>query len=300
MNYKYDLQTSQIVNGELIFDNQEKGFFTALNDGFFFLKISEGIDLTSADLFANNFYKDKEGVQTLDQFKGFKQYTSDKLAEHEGYYCREVDQTEQFFLEKRFWNDVYPEKLVDLAEKLKDLSIIILNNILLKLDIPKELWDKATGGCSHNIGMYHLTFNHFRPKKEARGLNIHKDSGWITILRSLEPGLEAYINEEWIPITPRSGYFIINFGCAFEILTKNMLQPVNAITHRVMKQLQSPFRKEDRFSYALFADSSLNEEICEGLYEYKPKKGLVLKMNFKTFLDNILKATYKDDTVGLY
>jgi hypothetical protein len=299
MKTQYKLQTSEIVNDKLLFDNHERGFLTALNDGFFFLKMPEELDLSGGDLFATNFYKNKEGAQIfLDQFRGFKQYTPDKLDKHEGYYCREVDQTEQFFLERRFWHKIYPLSLIDLAEKLKTLSIIILHNILSELGIPKEIWGQATGGCSDNTGMYHLTFNHFRPEKEARGLNIHKDSGWVTILRSIEPGLEAYINDQWLPITPKPGYFIVNFGCAFEILTKNMPQPVNAITHRVVQQ--TSFKQQDRFSYALFADSSLNEELCKGLYEYDIKNGLVLKINFNTFLDNILKATYQEDTVGLY
>lgn len=298
---QYNLQISQIIDDKLIFDNQEKGFFTALHDGFFFLKIPDGIDLSSGDLFATNFYKDKHNAHPLNDFRGFKQYTPDKLAQHEGYYCRKVDQTEQFFLEKRFWDDIYPRTLVNLANQLKDLSIIILNNILLKLNIPQKIWYKATGGCSNNKGMYHLTFNNFRPEKEVRGLNIHKDSGWITILRSLEPGLEAYINEEWIPITPKQGYFIINFGCAFEILTKSMPQPVNAITHKVTQQFKSSDRADNRFSYALFADSALNKEVCKGLYEYDFKtQKLVFKMDLKTFLDNILKATYHENTVGLY
>ena len=295
---EYNLQTSQIIDGKLSFDNEQNGFYQALKDGFFFLKMPNIIDITAGDTFASNFYKDKNG-QNLDDYRGFKIYTPDKLAEHEGYYCRDVDQTEQFFLEKRFWNDIYPVELVNLAEQLKDLSILILKDILSELNIPPDLWEKATGGCINKNGMYHLTFNHFRTEKQARGLNIHKDSGWITILRSLEPGLEAYINNQWIPITPKPGYFIINFGCAFEILTKNMQQTVNAITHRVVQQIKSS-NKKDRFSYALFADSSLNEEVSKGLYEYNYKKGLVLKMNFKTFLNDILKATYQKDTVGLY
>lgn len=295
---QYNLQTSRIREGRLSFDNGRQGFYQSLKDGFFFLEMPKEIDLTPGDNFASNFYKDKNG-NNLDDYRGFKIYTPDKLAKHEGYYCREVDQTEQFFLEKRFWNDIYPLSLITLAKRLKDLSILILRDILYELDIPNDLWEKATGGCINNNGMYHLTFNHFRPEKEARGLNIHKDSGWITVLRSLEPGLEAYINNRWIPITPKPGYFIINFGCAFEILTKNIKYTVNAITHKVVRQTKSS-NKKDRFSYALFADSSLDEEVSEGLYEYSYEKGLVLKMNFKTFLDNILKDTYQEDTVGLY
>jgi len=300
MEKPHELQTSQIINNKLVFEKGKIGFNKALSDGFFFLKMPIDINLESGDLFATNFYKDKIANTNADKYRGFKIYTPDKLAEHEGYYSREADQTEQFFLEQRFWDKIYPKELVELAKNLKKLSILILNEILTHLEIPENMWAKATGGCSNDDGMYHLTFNHFRPEKKIRGLNTHKDSGWITILRSLEPGLEAFINEKWTAIIPKPDCFIINFGCAFEILTQSTEQPVAAVIHRVVQQSKVNLRKEDRFSYALFADNSLDPIKCKGLYEYNKTKGLQLKMDFKTFLDNILKATYQEDTVGLY
>jgi len=295
----YTLQTSKFIDDKLCFENGKEGFLTAISDGFFFLEQPKNIDLSPGDIFASNFYKDRGDDTRYDDYRGFKNFTSDKLAKNEGYYCRNQDQTEQFFLEKRFWDKVYPRNLVKLAKGLEQLSIDILHNILLNLKIPKNLWNKATGGCTHQEGMYHLTFNHFRPEQDSRGLNTHKDSGWVTILRSEEPGLEAYINNKWRPINPKRGYFIINFGCAFEILTTHLPNQVNAITHRVTQQFKQSEYQNDRFSYALFADSSLKKEVCMGLYEYKNDK-LKLKMNFDEFLDQILENTYKKDTVGLY
>lgn len=298
MNPSYRLQNSEIVQGKLLFENGELGLKKALKDGFFFLKIPEGFTLESGDLFAKNFYKDKLGHSPIDTFRGYKVYREDTLDKHEGYYCRDVDQTEQFFLEQRFWQQIYPADLVLLAQKLKSLSIFILKDILIALSIPKEFWDQGTGECTSGQGMYHLTFNHFRPEKKARGLNTHKDSGWITVLRSLDPGLEVFINKKWVSVTPKPGYFIINFGCAFEIFTQKTTLPVSAVIHRVIQQNNN--RNGDRFSYALFADSSINPKKCEGLYEYTQEKGLTYKMNFKEFLDNILHATYQEHTVGLY
>ena len=76
----------------------------------------------------------------------------------------------------------------------------------------------ATGHALSGRGTYHLTFNHFRPEIDARGLNVHKDSGWVTVLRSLDPGLEVQRDGRWEPIDPEPGWFIVNFGCAMEIL----------------------------------------------------------------------------------
>ncbi|WP_088134232.1 2OG-Fe(II) oxygenase family protein [Vibrio gazogenes] len=133
----------------------------------------------------------------------------------------------------------------------------------------------------------------------ARGLNVHKDSGWLTILRSIEPGLEVLRNGKWQPINPKFGKFIVNFGCAIEILMRESKTPVSAVAHRVKEQFEHR-RQADRFSYALFIDSSLDETVCPGLYKYIPNKGLIFEVEFRTFLNEILKNTYDANTQGLY
>ena len=291
----YKMEKSRLKNGRIVFENQN-GLANAIKNGFFLLKIPENIDLRFGDLFAQNFYKEKNG-EGLDLYKGYSKYVEKNLAKNEGYYLREKDQTEQFFLEQRFWAEIFPFQLALLARQLKNISIQVLHAILSELDIPENIWLKATGGCTHNQGMYHLTFNHFRPEVKCRGLNVHKDSGWVTILRSIEPGLEAFIGDEWAAINPESGYFIVNFGCAIEILTENTDKPVSAIIHRVNQQTPKPV---DRYSYAMFADSSLDPAKFGGLYQLQKDKSIKHKMDFDTFLDKILKATYEENSVGLY
>lgn len=72
------------------------------------------------------------------------------------------------------------------------------------------------------------------------------------------------------------------------------------VAHRVTEQRDQRRSTPDRFSYALFADSSLDAEIYKGLYRYHPARGLTLEADFKQFLDNILKNTYELDSEGLY
>jgi hypothetical protein len=74
---------------------------------------------------------------------------------------------------------------------------------------------------------------------------------------------------------------------------------VSAVAHRVVRQPRTA-AKEDRFSYALFVDSSLDEDVCPGLFRYEPGHGLVLEASFGHFLDTILRNTYQADTTGLY
>lgn len=291
-----DWQLARLRDGALVFET-EPGLSQALRDGFFFVAQPAGLDLAPGDRFARSFYLPAAGG---DPYRGFAQWTPERLAQHEGYYRREVDQTEQFFLERRFWQEVYPRELAAQAAVMQELALEILAAVLTELDLPRPLWERATGGCLGGSGTYHLTFNHFRPEVRARGLNIHKDSGWVTVLRSIEPGLEVDRAGAWVPIVPRPGTFIVNFGCAMEVLTRHTRTPVAAVAHRVVEQTNEGAAKPDRFSYALFADSSLDEAAYPGLFRYEPGQGLVLEMSFRTFLDEILKNTYQEHTAGLY
>ncbi len=192
----YEWAAARLDDRELIFDTAD-GFDRAVADGFFFLKKPDGFDLTAGDRFAANFYLDRSGGDD-DEYRGFRAWDVAQLAEREGYYCREADQVEQFFLEARFWNEVFPAALSHQARKMRDFSVAIIRAILERLDLPHEILEKATGGILSGRGTYHLTFNHFRPHIRARGLNIHKDSGWITMLRSLERGLEVRRGRQWV------------------------------------------------------------------------------------------------------
>jgi isopenicillin N synthase-like dioxygenase len=294
----HDWQIARLRDGALVFE-APAGLSRAIEDGFFFVEQPAGLDLSPGDRFAQSFYLPKDG-NAPDPYSGFTHWTAEQLAQHEGYYRREVDQTEQFFLERRFWSAIYPAALAAQAEAMQTFAVAILVGVLRELDIPRALWDEATGRCLSGHGTYHLTFNHFRPDVRARGLNIHKDSGWVTVLRSIEPGLEVHRRGGWVPIVPMHGYFIVNFGCAIEVLMARSRTPVAAVAHRVIEQPDTDGQKPDRFSYALFVDSSLDEDLCPGLFCFEPGRGLQLAMSFRAFLDEIVKNTYQEHTSGLY
>lgn len=295
----HEWQTARLHVDRLEFIS-EPGISQALEDGFFFVEQPAAMDLTAGDRFARSFYLPAPDGAPSDPYRGFAHWTPDRLATHEGYYQRDEDQTEQFFLERRFWDSVYPPQLVEQAAAMRDFALAILRGVLAELDLPTELWDEGTGRCLSGRGTYHLTFNHFRPAVRARGLNTHKDSGWVTVLRSREPGLEVARRDRWLPIVPRPGFFIVNFGCAMEILMRESRTPVAAVAHRVIEQPDTRGRKPDRFSYALFVDSSLDPAVCPGLFTYRTGRNLEFAMRFDTFLDEILKNTYQKDTLGLY
>lgn len=291
-------QLAELRDGALVF-TAEDGLRRALEDGFFYVRQPEGMDLSAGDRFARAFYL-PAGSDEKDPYRGHRRWTADRLGPHQGYFCRDADQTEQFFLESAWWERVYPPALVRQAKAMRDFALDIQRAVLGQLDLPRDLWDEATGHSLTPQGTHTLTFNHFRPEVAARGLNIHKDSGWVTVLRSTEPGLEVDRGGDWYPIDPVPGAFIVNFGCAMEILTRSTTRPVAAVAHRVVRQTCHDRTKPDRFSYALFVDSSLDSDVCPGLFTYEPGQGLHLETGFGTFLSEILDNTYREDSTGLY
>ncbi|MBP6122792.1 MULTISPECIES: 2OG-Fe(II) oxygenase family protein [Providencia] len=281
--------TGKLIKNDIIFDSPD-GIKKAFQDGFFFIEKPHSLSLEAGDIFASEFYHSKMHKPN-DEYRGFKTWTSEKLGKRQGYFIRSNDQVEQFFLEKAHWENVYPPQLIVQANQMQQFGIQIVNTIFSYLNIPSELWDKASGYSLSGKGSYHLTFNHYRPTIKARGLNTHKDSGWVTVLRSFEPGLEVLINQEWLPVIPKQNHFIVNFGCAMEILTKHAEYPVSAVVHRVSEQNEN--RIKDRFSYALFVDSSLNKQVSDGLYRYSRQQGLQLETDFEEFLNHIDHSTYE-------
>ncbi|MET9645033.1 hypothetical protein [Streptomyces syringium] len=65
------------------------------------------------------------------------------------------------------------------------------------------------------------------------------------------------------------------------------------MAHRVVRRPPSGRAKPDRFSYALFVDSSLDESVRPGLFAYEPGSSLHLESGFGTFLNDILDNTYR-------
>lgn len=296
-----DWQRAYLTESTGLVFEEDGGLDQALSDGFFFLRPPTEVRLWPGDRFAHEFYRAQYGTESpIDQFRGFTSLDEDQLGKRQGYFRRDQDQTEQFFLESASWSTIFPTELAEQAEAMRSLAVEILRAVLVHLDVPDYLWDKATGYSVSGQGTYTLTFNHFRPEKRARGLNVHKDSGWVTVLRSVDPGLEAYRDGIWHPVNPIEGMFIVNFGCAMEILTRRTRRPVAAVPHRVREQRPESGGAPDRFSYALFVDSTLDEQLCPGLYSYNPGEGLAFEGRFSEFLDTILTNTYERDSVGLY
>ncbi len=288
----YELQKACVEGARLLFD-KSYGFDQALNDGFFLVQIPEEINLKAADSFAKNFYKDKTDCGDPDnKYRGYKAIGPENFGDPLLGFHRRKYQIEQFLLERRFWAKYYPQELVTVGEALCNFSAIIVRNVLDKVKIPQDFWEKASGGCTHAKGSYHFTFNHFRPEMETLGLQEHQDDGFITILRSTEPGLEIIKDGKWIKLGAEPNYFKINFGLAMQILTEKAEIPVSAVMHKVVQQVKKT-TGQDRWSWGHFSSCRFDMEYDSGIYAFNKDSGFKFYLNARDHINRNDSDIYK-------
>ncbi len=250
---RVEMTRAELDGDRVRFESGEQGFQQAIRQGFFLLKIPADVDLVPADRFVENFFRDRDGGPD-DQFRGFR--AIEVPGDYQGYFAREHDQWENFYIEMSNWS-LIPRATARAGEQMTSIGITILRDVLRRLGIDQSLWPKITSGLSETNGHQMLAFNHFRPNEGTRGTKFHRDSGWVTVLRSTEPGLLALIDDELRAVDPEQGYFIVNFGSSIEVLTERLPTPVRANVHGVAKTMRSGSQPH-RHSYVVFLDSSLD------------------------------------------
>ncbi|OCA53653.1 2OG-Fe(II) oxygenase family protein [Photorhabdus namnaonensis] len=279
-----DMARSYLEGDNLIFDDND-GFDRALRDGFFLLKAPSYMDFEHGDRFAYHFFEPAtEG--DLRPYTGFKSYTTFSNS-YEGYFDREHDQWEHFRLERKHWH-LMPSEVATLGRHMAHIGICVLRSVLTYVGIPRRDWELITNGISEGLENQMLSFNHFRSEKATRGSKFHRDSGWVTVLRSTERGLLAYINDELLAIDPVPGHLIINFGSSIEVLTENLTPNVRANIHGVARTERNGQR--DRMSYVMFLVSNL----AGNVYKYGPN-GPTKVQSVKEFVIQEASRTYDDD-----
>ncbi|KMW73477.1 hypothetical protein TI10_10540 [Photorhabdus luminescens subsp. luminescens] len=282
-----DMARSYLEGDNLIFTDND-GFDRALRDGFFLLKAPPYMDFEHGDRFAHHFFEPAaEG--DLRPYTGFKSCTFSNG--YEGYFDREHDQWEHFRLERKHWN-LMPSEVATLGRHMTHVGICILRSVLAYIGIPRRDWELVTNGISEGLENQVLSFNHFRSEKATRGSKFHRDSGWVTVLRSTERGLLAYINDELLAIDPVPGHLIINFGSSLEVLTENLMPNVRANVHGVVRTERN--RQRDRMSYVMYLVSNL----AGNIYKYGPN-GPIKVQSVKEFTIQEMNRTYDDDNDAL-
>lgn len=253
------LERARFSGNQLVFDSPQ-GFARGIEQGFFLLKMPQGMVCEPADYLAQQFYLPDSGYPEMD-VPGL----------YQGYFDRPHDQWENFYIERANWH-LLPQPVAMLGMQMATLGISVLCSTFAYLKLPARDWPCISSGLTDNGGHQMLAFNHFRASKNARGCKFHRDSGWVTVLRSTEPGLYAWIDGQIRAINPEPGYFIVNFGSSFEVLTERLNTPVRANIHGVA-QLEPCEPGSERTSYALFLDSALDGNI----YQYRRGQAVVIQ-----------------------
>jgi hypothetical protein len=248
----FEMERSRMEGERLVFD-RPGGFDRALAQGFFLIRMPDRVDTTPGDRFASCFYQARRG-DGLDRYRGFREVAVP--GNYQGYFDREHDQWENFYIEMANWAGVLPDDVTRLGHQMTDLGIAILRSVLAHVGIPRRDWATVTGGLSEKRGHQMLAFNHFRSDKPVRGCKFHRDSGWVTLLRSTEPGLLGLIEGTLHALDPEPGYFIANFGSSIEVLTEHLAQPVRGNVHGVARTTRTA-GQPDRHSYVVFLDCDL-------------------------------------------
>ncbi|MBP3863031.1 MAG: hypothetical protein J6F32_00865, partial [Pseudomonas sp.] len=105
---EYQWQRAVLSGHQLHFD-QAHGLQQALRDGFFFVQPGQAFALEAGDRFAREFYLPASPGNSA--YRGFCANTEAELGSHQGYFCRDADQTEQFFLRSPHWHSLVPRAL---------------------------------------------------------------------------------------------------------------------------------------------------------------------------------------------
>lgn len=249
------LRHARLEGDDLLF-LEEDGLTVALRHGFFLLAVPESLELAGADRFCANFFESRGGSED-DLYRGYRDV--EVPGDYQGYFDREHDQWENFYVERDNWG-LLPEDVSRAGSDMAGVGLAVLRAVLRALDVPLSSWDQVSGGLTSDRGHQMLAFNHFRSDKAVRGCKFHRDSGWVTVLRSTDPGLLALIDDRLMAISPEPGHFIVNFGSSIEVLTSALPSPVRANVHGVT-QTERTSGERDRLSYVVFLDSGLDRDI---------------------------------------
>jgi isopenicillin N synthase-like dioxygenase len=211
-------------------------FGQAMKDGIFYLGIPEELKKNIPESVQ---YAEKLRKQT--ELKSYR--TASNIL---GYKRREDAQIVSFTALEHQWDHIFPNAILEIANVTHAIAIDVIKKALRRLSISEEVWSVATGGLTDNDGLVYFSINHYKPNKKMIGLIPHKDMGWITVLFINKHGLEKRNDEGvWEDIPPKEGYFVVNFGQAFEILV-NSVNKLKACIHRVRRV------EEERISFAAF------------------------------------------------
>lgn len=260
---------------------------SALRNGCFALHIPRHIDLKPGKKLAAEFYQDPgETLGDTQRYRGYRDQTA-------LYFDREHFQTEHILTDHVQRQSLLPVAVNMMCDDLHALATLILRDVLRETGIAPALWPHVTHSATQGGGVKWFAVSHYRTERHQPGAPAHKDTGFVTVLFCNQPGLEVFVNNQWMAVEPIADHFLINFGGALEALTLHLPTPVNAVLHRV-RQCQPHSSGQDRYSFAVFLNPPASGELFQSSADGKTARPL---MSVETFLKQFNEATWQDSYV---
>ena len=212
--------------------------------GIFYLKVPEGLDLSSAREFGRELAHAGSAYRSIPKYGDF-----------EGFIALENNQQTKLALRRHHWDKHYPKAIAEFGRQLDDIGVIVISEVLRQAGIPESCWSQASGGYSSGGGTAFLNFVHYDTTHPDQGLRPHTDYGFVTILDVTAPGLQIQVDGEFVDVPVKPGYLAIHFGEALNFISQYSKRQVGAVVHRVVSQ-----KSEDpvRHGIVYFANPALD------------------------------------------
>ena len=198
----------------------------------FLLKVPEGFDFEPGIKLCREFYL-PETDQT--DYRGYR-------AQPDIYFDREHFQTEHILVDRLRWAARLPAAVVHMALIMDALGQVIFQAALREMGVAEHLWQQLSGGAVTGQGAHWFAASHYRPELRLPGCAEHRDTGFVTLLYTRQPGLEAFVEGRWQSIAPRSGCFNVNFGACLETLSGRLPLPARACSTRLSRACRTRSR----------------------------------------------------------
>jgi len=268
------LARAEIRDGSLRFSTPG-GWQDALTRGLFYLRSPDDLDYAAAIRFCESFYLERTGAAN-DDYKGFRRATFEGSVL--GYSDAGKDQVERVQLELGLWQRYLPAAVSPVLHRLNDLARTVVRSLFARCGVQPAHVAQITGGMDDNEALQYCIFNNFESRKRsADGFTPHKDSGFVQIMYSPEPGLEIWENAQWAPLDPLPGHLIAVSGHSLEVLTARLATRAAAAYHRVRSIAARPTEQKDRISFGVYIGPRFEQD----LFQYDETGDLT---RFKSFL----------------
>lgn len=111
---------------------------------------------------------------------------------------------------------------------VKDIAVSLSRKILNSLIVDGRTSAHYSAALANPTAIltftYYPSMSCFNRMIAPPGIKAHRDIDLLTVLLIEKPGLEAWMDGQWVPLLPKKGYALVIFGDDFTTLTKGLVR----------------------------------------------------------------------------